>query len=51
MVLIGIAPAEYLAFSIVAAVLIILQHKDNLKRLRAGAERRLGEKAERKADP
>lgn len=51
MVLMGIAPAEYLAFSIVAAVLIILQHKDNLERLRAGAERRLGEKAERKAGP
>lgn len=38
-------PFEYLAFGLIAAALITIQHKDNLKRLRAGTERRIGERA------
>lgn len=51
LVYLGLFPLEYLAFSLVAAALIVLQHKDNLERLRSGTERRLGEKAERVAEP
>ena len=47
----GLFPPEHLAFGVVAAILIALQHKDNLERLRAGKERRIGEKAEGVAEP
>jgi len=36
----------HLAFTIVACALIIAQHKDNIKRLLAGTERRLGERVQ-----
>ncbi len=41
---------EYLVYAFVGAVIVIAMHKDNIVRLLAGQERRLGEKA-RTADP
>jgi glycerol-3-phosphate acyltransferase PlsY len=42
-VAIGGQPAAYLGFALVAAPLIFFQHRDNIQRLLAGTERRLGE--------
>lgn len=47
----GLFPSEYLAFALIAAGLVIFQHRDNLERLRTGTERRLGQKAKRVAEP
>jgi glycerol-3-phosphate acyltransferase PlsY len=41
----GIRPA-YLALSVLAAALVVWRHRGNLKRLFAGTEPRLGEKAD-----
>jgi len=41
-------PIEYLAYTLVGAVLIIIMHRDNISRLVAGTERKIGEKIERK---
>lgn len=38
-------PLDYLLFGSVGALLIIVQHRDNIARLRAGTERRIGERA------
>jgi glycerol-3-phosphate acyltransferase PlsY len=46
LVFLGRSPWEYLLYSLVAATLIVAQHRDNISRLRAGTERRLGDKAE-----
>ncbi|MDP2728241.1 MAG: glycerol-3-phosphate acyltransferase, partial [Dehalococcoidia bacterium] len=51
LVYLGYTSVEYLAFAVIAAGLVIYQHSDNLQRLRAGTERRLGEKAEKVAKP
>ncbi len=37
---------EYVAYAGVAAIIIIFQHRDNIQRLLAGEEHKLGEKAE-----
>ncbi len=42
-VVMGGQPAAYLGFALVAAPLIFFQHRDNIQRLLAGTERRLGE--------
>lgn len=42
-------PVEYVGFGLVCGTLVILQHKDNIERLLAGTERRIGEKAEKVA--
>jgi glycerol-3-phosphate acyltransferase PlsY len=42
-VAVGGQPAAHLGFGLVAAPLIFFQHRDNIQRLLAGAERRLGE--------
>jgi glycerol-3-phosphate acyltransferase PlsY len=42
-VAIGGQPAAYLGFALVAAPLIFFQHRDNIQRLLAGTERRVGE--------
>ena len=42
-VVLGQSPRPYAAFAIVGAVVIILQHRDNIERLRAGTERKLGQ--------
>lgn len=39
-------PAEFLAYTVVAASLVLFQHRDNIRRLLAGTERKLGERAE-----
>ena len=39
-------PIEYLVYSLIGTVAIIVMHRDNIARLLAGKERRLGEKVE-----
>lgn len=39
-------PVEYLLYALVGAVFIIIGHRDNISRLLAGTERRLGERIE-----
>jgi len=39
-------PIEYLAYALIGTVIIIVMHRDNIKRLVSGKERKLGEKAE-----
>ncbi len=38
-------PAPFLAYGVLAAVLVLLRHLDNMQRILAGNERRLGQKA------
>lgn len=40
-------PPVYLLYGLIAVLLIYYQHRDNIARLLAGTERRIGEKAER----
>jgi acyl phosphate:glycerol-3-phosphate acyltransferase len=42
LLLADLAPAEYVLFGVVAAAIVILKHRGNIERLRAGTERRLG---------
>ncbi len=39
-------PVEYLGFAVIGAIMIIIMHKDNINRLFAGTERKIGQKAE-----
>jgi len=48
MVLIGTQPTEYLIYAGVGGGLILFQHRDNIQRLCAGTERKLGERAEKR---
>ncbi len=48
-VAVGYQPLEYLLYGAVATALVIFQHRDNIGRLRAGTERKLGQKADRRA--
>ncbi len=41
-------PVEHLIYGIIVAVLILLRHRDNIRNLRAGTERKLGEKGEKR---
>jgi glycerol-3-phosphate acyltransferase PlsY len=41
-------PVEYLFYTLVGSVIIIVMHRDNISRLMAGKERRLGEKGEKR---
>ncbi len=43
---IGVEPIEYIYYATIGAFLIIFSHKDNVGRLLAGTERKLGEPAE-----
>ncbi len=43
-------PVEYLIYTGIAASLIVFQHRDNIKRLWSGTERKLGEKSETLVD-
>lgn len=45
LIAVGQAPAEYLAFAIVGALLVIGLHKDNIQRLIKGTERKIGKPA------
>jgi acyl phosphate:glycerol-3-phosphate acyltransferase len=47
----GASPVEYLTYSVVGTLLIIIMHRDNIERLIAGKERKLGEKADRRELP
>ena len=40
-------PIEYLVYTLIGTVVIIVMHRDNIVRLLTGKERRLGEKAEK----
>lgn len=44
-------PIEYLAYSLIGTVIVIAMHRDNISRLIAGKERRLGEKAGEVSSP
>lgn len=44
-VVLGVEPRPYAAFAIGGAAVIILRHRDNIERLRAGTERKLGQRA------
>jgi glycerol-3-phosphate acyltransferase PlsY len=39
-------PVEYLLYALIGAIFIIMMHRDNINRLIAGTERRIGEKVE-----
>ena len=39
-------PLEYLVYTLIGTIVIIIMHRDNIARLIAGKERKLGEKAE-----
>ncbi len=40
-------PLEYLGYSLIGTLVIVIMHKDNITRLVTGTERKLGEKAQR----
>jgi glycerol-3-phosphate acyltransferase PlsY len=42
-------PVEYLFYTLISGAVIIYMHRDNIQRLLAGTERKLGEKAESKS--
>jgi len=44
-------PLEYLVYSLIGTIVIIIMHRDNIARLIAGKERKLGEKAEAADSP
>ncbi|MBI4497012.1 MAG: glycerol-3-phosphate 1-O-acyltransferase PlsY [Chloroflexi bacterium] len=45
LVLSGVRAPTYLTYAVVAALMVIFQHRDNIQRLLAGTERRLGERS------
>ena len=44
----GYQPVESMIYTLTAMALILFQHRGNIQRLRAGAERRMGEQGERR---
>ncbi len=44
-------PIEYLAYALIGTIIIIFVHRDNIARLLAGTERKLGDKANIKDSP
>jgi len=40
-------PIEYLAYTLIGAIIVIVMHRGNIKRLMSGKERRVGEKAKK----
>ena len=48
LVIMGYQPVDSLVYSIAGAALILVQHRDNIARLRTGTERKIGAKAEQK---
>jgi glycerol-3-phosphate acyltransferase PlsY len=44
-------PVEYLFYTLVGSVIIIVMHRDNISRLMKGKERKLGEKGEKRDSP
>lgn len=47
-VLLGAEPWPYLAFALVGGAILIFRHKDNVLRLMAGTEHRMGERGKRR---
>ena len=48
LVIMGKQPVEYLFYGVIATVLIVFRHRDNIANLRAGTERKLGQKGEKR---
>lgn len=44
-------PVEYLVYALIGATVILVMHRDNIRRLRTGKERKLGDKAETTSPP
>jgi glycerol-3-phosphate acyltransferase PlsY len=44
-------PLEYIFYTLVGTLIILVMHRDNIARLLAGKERRLGEKAMKAPSP
>jgi glycerol-3-phosphate acyltransferase PlsY len=44
-------PIEYLTYTLIGTILIIIMHRDNIARLISGKERKLGAKAEKRNSP
>jgi glycerol-3-phosphate acyltransferase PlsY len=44
-------PLEYLVYALIGSTVIIIMHRDNIIRLIAGKERKLGEKVEKRDTP
>jgi len=40
-------PIEYLVYALIGTIVVIIMHRDNIRRLVSGKERKLGEKAEK----
>ncbi|MBA7683750.1 hypothetical protein ES703_92131 [subsurface metagenome] len=40
-------PIEYLAYALIGTIVVIVMHRDNIRRLVSGKERKLGDKAEK----
>lgn len=45
----GHEPVEYLTYGGIVTSLIVFRHRENIQKLRAGTERKIGQKGERKA--
>jgi len=43
-------PIEYLAYTLIGAIVVIVMHRDNIARLLSGKEHRLGDRAEKRND-
>ncbi len=48
LVITGHEPVEYLVYAVIVALLILVRHKDNIQNLRAGTERKIGQKGEKR---
>jgi len=44
--ILGGFPIEYLIYTLIGTIIILVMHRDNIRRLMSGRERRLGDKAE-----
>ena len=45
------SPVEYLVYTLIGAIFIIVMHRDNIVRLLSGTERKIGEKVEMRGSP
>lgn len=45
----GVLPAAYAAYGVLGAVLVVISHRDNVRRLLAGTESRIGQRVQRTA--
>jgi len=50
MVIFGNYPVEYLLYSSIGAIMLIILHRDNISRLIAGTERKIGDKVKKQDD-